>query len=85
MFTNMPPIPPRYDHKPSMSVVEQVMSAAEVIQRCGMGAGACSFYIPGAKIGCLVIIPYGTKAEQAQYRRHEYAHCNGWPANHPYP
>jgi hypothetical protein len=20
----------------------------------------------------------------ASYRRHEVAHCNGWPANHPF-
>ena len=33
---------------------------------------------------CDVVIPNDGQAPVDTYRRHEIAHCNGWPANHPH-
>ena len=77
--------PPQYDHAPPMAVIEHVMSAAEVDRLCiglmhGTGNGqpwsGCGRI---AADGKCYILHIGTP----QVRRHERAHCAGWPAGHP--
>ena len=50
----------------------------------GQALHGCSLFAIG---GCLVIVPKVegavTQADQDAVRKHEEAHCNGWPANHP--
>ena len=73
------PIPPRYDHQPTIkNRVLYEMSPLQVIAHCGwayacthMGVNSCTFYMPTGR--------------RQYYWRHERAHCNGWPPNHPYP
>ena len=78
------PIPRQYDHPARIPVIEQVLSDIEIRNRCGLFAGGCAFYIDeGNKRKCLIILPAGSRRYVAWYRRHEVAHCNGWPADHP--
>jgi hypothetical protein len=41
---------------------------------------ACSFVDDGT---CYMVLPSDGQTSVAVYRRHETAHCNGWPADHP--
>ncbi len=44
--------------------------------------GASCMIKPGD--ACVIYIPTGYgKAMTAYYKRHEVAHCNGWPPDHP--
>jgi hypothetical protein len=68
------------------SVVERVMPVTEVHALCmSMGASssgvACEWVDRGT---CFIILPSDEQAPVPVYRRHEIAHCNGWPANHPH-
>jgi hypothetical protein len=45
------------------------------------GAGACALYL-GKKKRCIILWPKG-KQRSGLLWRHENAHCNGWPADHP--
>jgi len=78
--------PARYNHPYDGPVDERVMSAAEVPALCmSMGtspfAAACS--LVGDDGTCHIILPNDGQAPVSTYRRHEIAHCNGWPADHP--
>jgi hypothetical protein len=78
--------PARYNHPYDGPVDERVMSAAEVPALCmSMGtspfAAACS--VVGEDGTCHIILPNDGQAPVSTYRRHETAHCNGWPADHP--
>jgi len=78
--------PAQYNHAYNGQVVERVMPEAEVRSVCmSMGtdlfAVACSWQINDT---CYVVIPNDGQAPVDTYRRHEIAHCNGWPANHPH-
>jgi hypothetical protein len=77
--------PARYDHPYNGQVVERVVPEAEVRSLCmSMGADAigvaCSWQSNGT---CNIVLPSDGRAPVAAFRRHEIAHCNGWPANHP--
>ncbi len=77
--------PAQYNHPYNGQVVEQVMPVAEVRTFCmSRGADAlgvaCSWQSDNT---CYIVLPNDEKAPVATYRRHEIAHCNGWPANHP--
>ena len=77
--------PARYNHPYDGQVVERVMPVAEVRSVCmSMGLDfltvACSWQ---SNDTCYVVIPNDGQAPVDTYRRHEIAHCNGWPANHP--
>jgi hypothetical protein len=77
--------PARYNHPYDGPVDERVMSAAEVPALCmSMGtspfAAACSVVGDGT---CHIILPNDGQAPISTYRRHEIAHCNGWPPDHP--
>ena len=79
--------PARYDHPYKGHVVERVVPAAEVPSLCvPMGAdlfgAACSLLQSNGT--CYVVLPNDKEGVPvAHFRRHEIAHCNGWPANHP--
>ena len=78
--------PARYDHPYDGSVDERVESAVEVTTLCmSMGtspfAAACSLV---AEDGTgHIILPNDGQAPVSIYYRHEIAHCNGWPRDHP--
>lgn len=77
------PIPKRFDYEPPATARMTVhrVSPLSVIAHCGWAyactigsrptTGNCEFYFP--------------KGHAAFFWRHERAHCNGWPPNHPYP
>jgi hypothetical protein len=84
--------PAQYDHPYDGPVDERVMPVAEVHELCtSLGAShssadasapggvACAWVSDGT---CYIILPDDEQAPVAIYRRHEIAHCNGWPANH---
>jgi hypothetical protein len=78
--------PAQYNHAYDGHVVERVMPEAEVRSVCmSMGLDfltvACSWQ---SNDTCYVVIPDDGQAPVDTYRRHEIAHCNGWPANHPH-
>jgi hypothetical protein len=80
--------PAQYDHPPSMPVIERVLPWNELQRICrgvierekfntatGYGAWGCSVVKDGK---C-----YVARIDVPGVRRHELAHCNGWPKNHP--
>lgn len=77
--------PAQYNHPYVGPVVERVMPLAEVRKLCtsegaSPGSVACSWVSDGT---CYMVLPNDEQAPVSTYRRHETAHCNGWPTNHP--
>jgi hypothetical protein len=77
--------PAQYNHPYDGPVVERVMPMAEARALCtSQGASprgvACSWVSDGI---CYIVLPSDEQAPVSTYRRHETAHCNGWPAHHP--
>ena len=77
--------PAQYNRPYNGQVVERIMPVAEVHALCkSKGASArgvaCSWLSSGT---CYIVLPNDEQAPVSTYRRHEIAHCNGWPANHP--
>jgi hypothetical protein len=76
--------PPQYNHPYKGPVIEYVLPRAEARAMCrkrSAWADACSWTKDGK---CYIVLPRGGPVKSlAPYRRHEIAHCNGWPANHP--
>jgi hypothetical protein len=86
------PPPAVYDHAYTGRLAVQQGTMAQIEHYCHTMHGIVSPHqaLGCAKIGehrCFVVIPriggQITASIQAQIRRHEIAHCNGWPANHP--
>ena len=78
--------PARYNHPYHGPVDERVMPVAEVRTLCtSVGASgrfvACAWVSDGV---CHIVLPNDERAPVSTYRRHEIAHCNGWPENHPH-
>jgi hypothetical protein len=79
--------PAQYNHPYDGPVDERVMSVSEVRTLCtSLGATnprgvACSWISGGT---CHIVLPNDEQASVSVYRRHEIAHCNGWPPNHPH-
>ena len=78
--------PAQYNHSYDGPVVEHVMPVAEVRALCrSQGASprgvACSWVSDGT---CHLVLPNDERVPISTYRRHETAHCNGWPTNHPH-
>ena len=73
--------PARYNHPYNGPVIERVIPLAELHKICGYDGAACAWVTDGT---CYLVLPsdYG-QASVPIYRRHETAHCNGWPQNHP--
>jgi hypothetical protein len=76
--------PQRSNHAYTGPVIERVLSLKEARAACahrGVHADACSWQIGRS---CYLVIPRGGPVKDLNaYRRHERAHCNGWPENHP--
>ncbi len=89
---NVQPPPARYDYPYKGKLYAYVGGRWLITTHCGPLAYACA-PIGGEKPGqCTITLPrVGTwftqgRIDEAGYRaliRHERAHCNGWPANHP--
>jgi hypothetical protein len=81
--------PPIYDHPYDGVVVERVLPLDEARRFCaaiGVGpADGCSGIVTMTDESkrCLIVLPTdGPDPDIENYRRHELAHCNGWPADH---
>ena len=76
--------PPRYVHPYHGPVIERVLPLAAARHACarmGTIADACSWVLRGK---CYIVIPRNGPVRYLKaYHRHELAHCNGWPADHP--
>jgi len=84
-YLNVLEPPAQYNHPYNGPIVERVMPVAEVRALCtSKGASAkgvaCSWVSDGT---CYIVLPNDEQAPVSTYRRHETAHCNGWPADHP--
>jgi hypothetical protein len=83
--------PSQYNHPYDGLVGERVMPVAEARVLCdSLGASHSSADAPGGVAcawvsddTCFIILPDDELAPVDTYRRHEIAHCNGWPADHP--
>jgi len=78
--------PAQYSHPYDGPVDERVMPVAEVRALC-TSVGASGPFVACAWVSdrvCHVVLPSDGQAPVSTYRRHEIAHCNGWPANHPH-
>jgi hypothetical protein len=92
MATLIPP--PQYDVPPSVPAIEYVLPWSEVQNWCFKlamvrqgdaaaqwvrrnGVGGCSA-VSSVDGHCLVY-----RIDDAAVARHERAHCNGWPSDHP--
>jgi hypothetical protein len=64
--------PAQYDHPYDGLVGERVIPVAE------------TRVIWVSDNTCFIILPDDELAPVDTYRRHEIAHCNGWPADHPH-
>ena len=81
--------PPEYDHAFPGIVIEQILPLGEARALCDrIGVGqfdGCAGYVTmsdGTK-ACFIVLPTdGPDPNIDHYRRHEIAHCNGWPASH---
>lgn len=74
--------PAVYDAPYGGSLIEIVSSQA-VFDNCN-GAIACAIRVRFPSPMCVVVLPEKLAAAAIeQLRRHERAHCNGWPAGHP--
>lgn len=76
--------PPEYDHPYAGRLIVQTVSIWSMPVACGLrDVVACSFRMNGV---CRVIYPRLSDVGQAKMLdliRHETAHCNGWPKDHP--
>src|SRR5262245_23758442 len=97
MDTGQPPIhpiiapPAIYDHAYKGRLTVQHGTLSQVEHYCHTMHGIVSSYraLGCSKVDegrCFLMIPRTsgpvTASIQAQIRRHEIAHCNGWPADH---
>jgi hypothetical protein len=86
------PPPAVYDHAYNGKLTVQQGTMGQVEYYCHTRQRIVSEYqalgcsIPAGRT-CFIMIPrlgaQVTASIQAQIRRHEIAHCNGWPSNHP--
>jgi hypothetical protein len=86
--------PSQYNHPYDGLVDERVMPVAEVRVLCtslGASHSSADASAPGGVAcawvsddTCFIILPDDELAPVDTYRRHEIAHCNGWPADHPH-
>ena len=67
-------LPARYDHAFKGKVIIHEMDACK----------GCSGFTHGARNGvCEIYVVRSGNWIESVVIRHELAHCNGWPANHP--
>jgi hypothetical protein len=85
------PLPPAlYDHPPAIAVIEHVLPSDQVNATChanhALGPDGRP-PPPGYRFAGCAHIAVGKcvvwRTEDPTVRRHELAHCNGWPVDHP--
>ena len=87
--------PSEYNHSYDGPVEQRVLPVAEVRVVCdslGASHSSADASAPGGTAACawvnddtcFIILPDDELAPVDTYRRHEIAHCNGWPADHPH-
>jgi len=77
--------PPQYDYAPAIPVIEQVLSYDEVQKICPSVTGR-ALSGPERFWGCAIKRDgkcYIYTVDDQFVKRHERAHCNGWPGHHP--
>lgn len=77
--------PARFDHAYHGTVIEIAVPLGDARKLCAMKfvwADACAWVEHGI---CHIVLPTtgAPVSDLGQYRHHEIAHCNGWPADHP--
>ncbi len=80
--------PPIYDHRPSIPVIEHILSLEEVTKTCtpflpplplGQSWLGCNLhrFVDGKEF-CIIY-----RVANDRVKRHEQGHCNGWAGDHP--
>lgn len=82
--------PAQYDHEPTIPVIEQILSWEDVQRVCHAQERFAELKRPlsagSGMLGCSLVKDgkcYIVYTGALNVRRHEIAHCNGWPGNHP--
>jgi hypothetical protein len=85
--------PPQYDFPPKMPVIERVLTHNDLQWACGQVSPGSLSLLPGQYYGgCSALwrVKDGVmtcfvwrRPDDDRTRRHELAHCNGWPKEHP--
>lgn len=89
--------PVQYDFPFPKPAIEVVIPVERISKVCGLLSRSGSLNLANGQIayacsqvyigGCLIVLPMIsgkiTLFDQQNLRRHENAHCNGWPAWHP--
>lgn len=87
--------PPQYDVAPPMPVIERVVSLAELQRECmktnpvpaaALATGhylGCSAHMVRRSDRAIVSCTIWYTSGDNDTRRHERAHCAGWPKDHP--
>jgi hypothetical protein len=80
--------PAQYERPPKIPVIERVVPWNELQQFCRAGIEAQKVRTAtGYGVwGCSVVKDdkcYIARIDNPGVRRHELAHCNGWPKDHP--
>jgi hypothetical protein len=85
-----PPEVYNFEFKGMLEVIQ--LDALKVHAFCGNGPDAVQRVIscaaPLTSRYCIIVLPNVeplliSKAQRERLRRHEIAHCNGWPLDHP--
>lgn len=72
--------PAIYDHPYDGTVVAEYLSYQQLQRDCEADAIGCAAVVDGV---CAIILPnWLSPVILDRVRRHEVAHCNGWPADH---
>jgi len=83
-FAQMPPA--RYDHKFPGNLTVLRLDRVETVKRCGSTPSlfrivfGCALVM--TKTRCVVVVSDASWHPEVTLR-HEIAHCNGWPRDHP--
>jgi len=80
--------PAQYDHPPQIPVIEYVLPWNELQKVCHAQErpGVWTNYTGAGLWGCSIVKDgkcYVARLDVPDVRRHELAHCNGWPKDHP--
>jgi hypothetical protein len=86
--------PPQFDHPPEIPVIEHVLTSDAINRICHERHAMDMVGRPASPAyrfsGCahLSVTTTGKSCEvwridDGTVRRHEFGHCNGWPADHP--
>ena len=79
------PPPAIYDYQPTMTVIEYVLTSTEANKVCirVMNGEAGQGRVWRGCARSSKVICYVWRIDDPKVKRHELAHCNGWPGDHP--